>query len=227
MTRSPTAPRFWRSPVTPITILAARTTSKMSISLNFLWMLPNSTNASWGLLTSIMSSTPPLKLLSCVVGSATSPSPKIFRNGLPVTKSAPALTCRSTARIYSPLFTLCPTRKLIEAAGEIINRGSKVAILIGQGCLGAREEILELAEKAGAPIIKALLGKAVVPDDSPYTTGGIGLLGTAPSQDALQDCDTLIIAGSSMPYVEFYPKPGKAKAVQIDIDPSRIGLRHP
>jgi pyruvate dehydrogenase (quinone) len=120
-----------------------------------------------------------------------------------------------------------PDAKLIEAAAELINRGSRVAILVGQGCLGAREEVLQLAEKAGAPIIKALLGKAVVPDDHPYTTGGIGLLGTAPSQDALQDCDTLIIAGSSMPYVEFYPKPGKTKAVQIDINPSRIGLRHP
>jgi pyruvate dehydrogenase (quinone) len=72
-----------------------------------------------------------------------------------------------------------------------------------------------------------LLGKAVVPDRSPYTTGGIGLLGTAPSQDALQECDTLIIAGSGFPYMEFYPKPGKAKTVQIDIDPTRIGLRHP
>ena len=66
-----------------------------------------------------------------------------------------------------------------------------------------------------------------MPDRSPYTTGGIGLLGTAPSQDALQECDTLIIAGSGFPYMEFYPKPGKAKTVQIDIDPTRIGLRHP
>ena len=81
----------------------------------------------------------------------------------------------------------------------------------------ARSEILQLAEKIGAPIIKPLLGKAVVPDDSPYTTGGIGLLGTAPSQEALQDCDTLIIAGSSFPYLEFYPKPGQAKGIQIDL----------
>ena len=80
---------------------------------------------------------------------------------------------------------------------------------------------------SAAPIIKALLGKAVVPDDSPYTTGGIGLLGTAPSQDAMQECDTLIIVGSSFPYVEFYPKPGQAKCVQIDIDAARIGLRYP
>jgi pyruvate dehydrogenase (quinone) len=75
-------------------------------------------------------------------------------------------------------------------------------------------------------IVKPLLGKAVVPDESPYTTGGIGLLGTAPSQDAMEACDTLIIAGSSFPYLEFYPKPGQARTVQIDVDPTRIGLRH-
>ena len=86
---------------------------------------------------------------------------------------------------------------------------------------------MQLAEAVGAPIVKPLLGKAVVPDDSPYTTGGIGLLGTAPSQEVLEDCDTLIIAGSSFPYLEFYPKPGHAKAIQIDVDPSRMGLRYP
>ena len=75
------------------------------------------------------------------------------------------------------------------------------------------------AERLSAPIIKALLGKAVVPDDCPYTTGGIGLLGTKASQEALEECDTLLIAGSSFPYIEFYPEPGKARAVQIDIDP--------
>ena len=120
-----------------------------------------------------------------------------------------------------------PPKSLVEHAAEIINAGSKVAILAGRGCLTARNEILQLAEAVGAPIVKPLLGKAVVPDDSPYTTGGIGLLGTAPSQEALEDCDTLIIAGSSFPYLEFYPKPGQAKAIQIDIDSSRIGLRYP
>jgi thiamine pyrophosphate-dependent acetolactate synthase large subunit-like protein len=93
--------------------------------------------------------------------------------------------------------------------------------------LGARQEIEELADRVAGPVIKPLLGKAVLPDDSPYTTGGIGLLGTAPSQDAMQSCDTLIIAGSSFPYIEFYPEPGKARAVQIDTDPTRIGLRYP
>ena len=120
-----------------------------------------------------------------------------------------------------------PPKALVNHAAEMINAGSKVAILAGQGCLAARKEILKLAEMVGAPIVKPLLGKAVVPDDSPYTTGGIGLLGTAPSQEVLEDCDTLIIAGSSFPYLEFYPKPGQAKAIQIDIDPTRIGLRYP
>ena len=86
--------------------------------------------------------------------------------------------------------------------------------------------MLELAEKVGGPIIKPLLGKAVVPDDSPYTTGGIGLLGTAPSQDALRECDTLLIAGSSFPYLEFYPKPGEALRADRH-EAERIGLRYP
>jgi pyruvate dehydrogenase (quinone) len=79
----------------------------------------------------------------------------------------------------------------------------------------------------GGPVIKPPLGKAVLPDDSPYTTGGIGLLGTAPSGDALKHCDVLIMAGAGMPYMEFYPKPGEAKCVQIDYNPERIGLRYP
>jgi pyruvate dehydrogenase (quinone) len=83
-----------------------------------------------------------------------------------------------------------------------------------------------LADAVGGPIVKPLLGKAVVPDDSPFTTGGIGLLGTAPSQDAMEECDTLLIAGSSFPYLEFYPKPGQAKTIQIELDPTRTGLRH-
>src|SRR5262249_55679824 len=131
-----------------------------------------------------------------------------------------------SGRIFAAAFPL-PPQVLLERAAEIVNNGTKVAILAGQGCLNARAETLELAEKVGGPIIKPLLGKAVVPDDSPYTTGGVGLLGTAPSQDALQECDTLVIAGSSSPYLEFYPKPGQAQVVQIDIDPARIGLRHP
>jgi pyruvate dehydrogenase (quinone) len=133
---------------------------------------------------------------------------------------------RHSGDLYSDALPL-PPKALLEKAADLINAGSKIAILAGRGCLTARHELLLLAEKLGAPIAKPLLGKAVVPDDSPYTTGGIGLLGTAPSQEIMEECDTLIIAGSSFPYMEFYPKPGQAKMIQIDMDPARIGLRYP
>mgnify|MGYP002402424325 CR=1 FL=1 len=133
---------------------------------------------------------------------------------------------KHSADLYDATYPL-PSDQLLAEAADVINKGSKVAIMAGRGCLGARSEILQLADKVAGPIIKPLLGKAVVPDDSPFTTGGIGLLGTAPSQDALEECDTLIIAGSSFPYMEFYPKPGKAKIVQIDLFAERIGLRTP
>jgi len=120
-----------------------------------------------------------------------------------------------------------PAPNDLSKAAEILNAGKKVVILAGRGALGARAELEEMAEKLGAPIVKALLGKAAVPDLSPYTTGGIGLLGTAPSEDAMMDCDTLFIVGSSFPYMEFYPKPGSARGVQLDVDPERIGLRYP
>jgi pyruvate dehydrogenase (quinone) len=127
--------------------------------------------------------------------------------------------------VYAPVYPQ-PSETQLEEAAEIINKGRKIVILAGRGCLSARSEVLQLAEKVAAPIVKPLLGKAVVPDRDPHTTGGIGLLGTAPSQDAMEECDTLIIAGSSFPYMEFLPKPGQAKCIQIDIDPARIGLRH-
>jgi pyruvate dehydrogenase (quinone) len=120
-----------------------------------------------------------------------------------------------------------PTPGQLRAAADIINQGSKVAILAGRGCLDAGAAIQQLADKAAAPIAKALLGKGAVPDDSPFTTGGLGLLGTAPSQEAMKGCDTLIIAGSSFPYMEFLPEPGQARCVQIDRDTARIGLRYP
>jgi pyruvate dehydrogenase (quinone) len=120
-----------------------------------------------------------------------------------------------------------PAEDDLREAAHILNEGEKVAILAGRGALNATDELEKLAEVLGAPIIKALLGKAAVPDDSPYTTGGIGLLGTKPSLDALEKCDTLFIVGSSFPYIEFYPKPGEARGVQLDLDPTRIGLRYP
>jgi pyruvate dehydrogenase (quinone)/pyruvate oxidase len=124
-------------------------------------------------------------------------------------------------------FDESPAKIELEHAADILNRGEKIVILTGQGGLHATEELEEMAEKLGAPIVKALLGKAAVPDDSPYTTGGIGLLGTEPSQDTLEECDTLFMVGTSFPYVEFLPEPGSVKSVQIDIDPQRISLRYP
>src|ERR1051325_1339136 len=133
---------------------------------------------------------------------------------------------RHSADIYAPSCPL-PPAQLLQQAAELINEGTKIAILAGRGCLNARSELLQFAERVGGVIIKPLLGKAVVPDDNPFTTGGIGLLGTAPSQDAMKSCDTLIMLGTSFPYLEFYPKPGDARTVQVDIEPTRIGLRHP
>ncbi|HEY6990245.1 MAG TPA: thiamine pyrophosphate-dependent enzyme [Bryobacteraceae bacterium] len=115
----------------------------------------------------------------------------------------------------------------LEEAAAILNDGKRVAILAGQGALAAGSQLERVAELLGAPIVKALLGKSCVPDDSPYTTGGLGLLGTLPSEEAMEECDTLLIVGSCLPYIEFYPKPGQAKCVQIDADPVRISLRYP
>ncbi|HEY8285311.1 MAG TPA: thiamine pyrophosphate-dependent enzyme [Chloroflexota bacterium] len=132
---------------------------------------------------------------------------------------------KHSARMFAVSYPLPPEEYLRQAA-DLINAGKKVAILAGRGCLGARDEVTRLAEAVGGPIVKPLLGKGVVPDDSPYTTGGIGLLGTAPSQDAMEECDTLIMLGTSYPYMEFLPKAGQARTVQVDRDSSRIGLRH-
>jgi len=115
----------------------------------------------------------------------------------------------------------------LRGAARILNEGRKIAILAGRGALGAGDELEQLAEILAAPIIKPLLGKACVPDDSPYTTGGVGLLGTRPSHDAIRACDTLFMIGTSFPYIEFLPKPGKVRGVQLDLDPVRIGLRFP
>jgi pyruvate dehydrogenase (quinone) len=120
-----------------------------------------------------------------------------------------------------------PEEPELARAIELLNRGRRVAILAGHGALGATDELIAVAEMLGAPIVKALLGKGVVPDDHPLTTGGIGLLGTRPSHEVLEQCDTLLIVGSTFPYIEYYPKPGQARGVQIDRDPSRIGLRFP
>jgi pyruvate dehydrogenase (quinone) len=115
----------------------------------------------------------------------------------------------------------------LRAAADVLNAGKKIVILAGQGALGAGPELERLADTLAAPIVKPLLGKATVPDDSPFTTGGIGLLGTAPSETAMEQADTLLMVGTSFPYMEFYPKHDRCRGVQIDRDPSRIGLRFP
>lgn len=120
-----------------------------------------------------------------------------------------------------------PSAPLLKEAAAILNSGQKVAILAGHGAIHARAELLQCAELLGAPIVKPLLGKGAVPDDSPYTTGGIGLLGTRPSEDVMEACDVLLMVGSSYPYPAYLPKPDQARGIQIDIDQTRIGLRYP
>src|SRR5690348_10512794 len=120
-----------------------------------------------------------------------------------------------------------PERIQLEKAARALQGKKKIAILAGAGARGAREEILQVADRLGAPVIKALLGKDVIPDDSPFATGGIGVVGTRPSTDAMENCDGLLIVGSSFPYIEFLPKPGQALGIQIDDRPERIGLRYP
>jgi pyruvate dehydrogenase (quinone) len=120
-----------------------------------------------------------------------------------------------------------PDAERLKQAAALINEGRKVAILVGQGALGARDEVTQLAQKLNAPVAKALLGKAVLRDDSPYTTGGIGHLGTEPSEFIMHACDTLLILGSTMPWVDSYPKPGQARAIQIDLKPEHMGIRYP
>ncbi|MDK1492555.1 thiamine pyrophosphate-binding protein [Sinorhizobium sp. 7-81] len=122
---------------------------------------------------------------------------------------------------------LVPLESDLSRAADLLNAGKKVAILAGRGALEARDALRETADLLGAPVAKALLGKAVLPDDDPLTTGGIGILGTAPSQDVMQQCDTLLIVGSTFPYIEYYPAPNAAAGIQIDHDPQRIGLRYP
>jgi pyruvate dehydrogenase (quinone)/pyruvate oxidase len=115
----------------------------------------------------------------------------------------------------------------LQRAASVLNGAARPVILAGRGALHAGRELEQVAERLGAPVVKALLGKAAVPDDSPYTTGTIGLLGTKPSQIAMERCDRLLIVGSSFPYLEFLPPPDQARSVQIELDPMRIGLRHP
>ncbi len=122
---------------------------------------------------------------------------------------------------------ILPSKADLERAARILNAGKKVAILAGAGALKATDELMQVAEKLGAGVAKALLGKACLPDDLPYCTGSIGLLGTRPSYELMMGCDTLFMIGSRFPYVEFLPPEGQAKGVQIDIDPRMVSMRYP
>jgi pyruvate dehydrogenase (quinone) len=121
----------------------------------------------------------------------------------------------------------CPDAASLDQAAEILNAGEKVAVLAGSGARGADIELMQLADVLGAGIAKALLGKDVLSDELPYVTGSIGLLGTRPSYEMMRDCDTLLVVGSSFPYTQFLPEFGKARAIQIDADPTMIGMRYP
>ena len=123
--------------------------------------------------------------------------------------------------------SVVPTPPDLQAAADVLNAGKKVAIVVGAGAKGARAEVEHLAETLGAPVAKAYLGKDVLTDDSPYTTGGMGVWGTTPSAEALQGCDTFLMIGSSFPYYAYLPKPKGVRGVQIDLKPERIGLRFP
>ena len=131
-----------------------------------------------------------------------------------------------TSSVWRPPIVV-PCSDDVRAAADVLNAGKKTVILAGQGALGGTSELEQLADLMAAPIVKPLLGKATVPDDSPFTTGGIGLLGTEPSEVAMEEADTLLMVGTSFPYLEFYPKHDVCRGVQIDREPSRIGLRFP
>ncbi len=118
-----------------------------------------------------------------------------------------------------------PSPETVRAAADLLNVGRRTVLLVGQGALGATAEVEAIADRRAAPVVKAFLGKTVIADDSPYTTGGIGEFGTTASSAAMRDCDTLLIAGSTMPWLHYYPKPGQARIIQIDRDPTRLGLR--
>ncbi|MFK3971509.1 thiamine pyrophosphate-requiring protein [Pseudomonas sp. NPDC087358] len=115
----------------------------------------------------------------------------------------------------------------LQRAADVLNAGEKVAILVGAGALGATDQVIEVAEKLGAGVAKALLGKAVLSDELPWVTGSIGLLGTEPSYKLMTECDTLLMIGSGFPYSEFLPKEGQARGVQIDLQPDMLSLRYP
>ena len=123
--------------------------------------------------------------------------------------------------------TIVPREVDLRQAADVLNAGKKVAMLVGAGAIGAADEVIAVADALGAGVAKALLGKTVLPDNLPFVTGAIGLLGTRPSSDLMTGCDTLLMVGTGFPWSEFLPADGKARAVQVDIDPAMLSLRYP
>lgn len=145
----------------------------------------------------------------------------------PAVEQAPKKHGNIVTGVGHSLNHVIPVEEELLQAAEILNEGKKVAILVGAGAFSAAEEIKEVAELLGAGVAKALLGKAVLPDDLPYVTGAIGMLGTKASWELMDNCDTLLMIGSTFPYAEYLPEPGKARGVQIDVDGKMLSLRYP
>ena len=142
-------------------------------------------------------------------------------------EDAPTVHGATHTGVGYPGVATLPNIEDLRKAAEILNHGKKVAVLVGAGALHATDEVIEVANRLNAGVAKALLGKAAVPDDLPFVTGSLGLLGTKPSWDLMKQCDTFLMVGSAFPYSEFLPKPGDARGVQIDIDGANLSLRYP
>ena len=142
-------------------------------------------------------------------------------------EDAPMVHGATHTGVGYPGAAMLPNIEDIKKAAEILNKGEKVAILVGAGALHATDEVIAVANRLNAGVAKALLGKAALPDDLPFVTGSLGLLGTKPSWDLMKQCDTLLMVGSAFPYSEFLPKPGNARGVQIDINGANLSLRYP
>jgi pyruvate dehydrogenase (quinone) len=154
----------------------------------------------------------------------------VFPNDVQEEKAVPSPP-RKHGAVYSSVGysrpRVLPHHEDLARAAELLNDGERVAILVGQGALGATTEVVDVAEALGAGVAKALLGRSVLPDDLPFVTGSIGLLGTRPSYELMRDCDTLLMVGSSFPYAEWLPEEGQARGVQIDVDGRMLGMRYP
>jgi pyruvate dehydrogenase (quinone)/pyruvate oxidase len=150
-----------------------------------------------------------------------------IQSGAGVSDDASIKSLKASSAVTAIEDRRVPAPERVEQAAAVLSRGTRTVIFIGAGARGAGDEVEQVAEKLGAPIVKAMLGKDAVPDDSPFCLGGYAMVGTRPAQNALTGCDTILIVGSSSPYAEFLPEPGSAAGVQIDDRPDRLGLRYP